>query len=106
MVSRRLRGDGDEELVPAHPALADALDVRQVGILILHVMHDLGPLGVRVVPLPIEGEVHLPVISSRILLHAIISGFVTPNAVKPITLFEDWGGSDRLAIPVMAPAAL
>ena len=60
--------DGDEELIPTHPAFSDALDVGKLGVLVLDVVHHLGPLGVRVVPFPGNGEVQLPVVTSRVLL--------------------------------------
>jgi len=51
-----------------HPALAYAFDVSQLWILFLDVMHDLGPLGIGIIPLPAYRKVQLTMVTTRALL--------------------------------------
>ncbi|MBA7656260.1 hypothetical protein ES703_64180 [subsurface metagenome] len=68
MFSGRFGCDCDQNLVTAHPAFSDALDVGQVRVFLLHVMHDFGPLRIGVVPLPAQREIELTVVATRTLL--------------------------------------
>jgi hypothetical protein len=72
MLSRRLGGDGQEILVAAHAALSDAFDVGELRVLLLDIVHDLGPLVIGVVPAPAYGEVELTVVAPGALLKLLL----------------------------------
>ncbi len=72
MLSGRLSGDGYQVLVPAHPAFSDALDVGQVGVFFLDVVHDFGPFRVGVVPLPAYRKIEFTMIAARTFLKLLL----------------------------------
>ena len=57
---------------PPQPALSDALDICEIGIPVLQVVHDLRPLGVRVVTLPVDRKVHFAVLHARTYRQSIL----------------------------------
>ena len=68
VLPRVLGRDGQHILIPSHTALANRLDRAEVGVFLLHILHELRPLVIVVVALPVDHEIGLPVRCAHIRL--------------------------------------
>ena len=68
MLSRGFRGNGDQKLVATHAAFADAFDISELRIFLLHIAHDFGPFSVSIISLPANRKIKLTVVAARTFL--------------------------------------
>ena len=68
VLTRVLGCDGQDILITSHTALADRLDGAEVGVFLLQILHDLCPLVVVVVALPVDHKIGLAMRCAHIRL--------------------------------------
>ena len=68
VLTRVLSSDGQDILITSHATLANALNRAEIGVFLLQILHDLCPLVVVVIALPVDHKIGLSVRGAHVRL--------------------------------------